>query len=60
MKSDKKRVCNGASPCVLVLVPIFLARVQAMSICPNVYNATLEGPGTEPLAMLLCGFCLAQ
>ena len=27
-----------------------------MSICPNLYNTTLEAPGTQPLAMLLCGF----
>ena len=27
-----------------------------MSICPNLYNTTLGAPGTQPLAMLLCGF----
>ena len=27
-KSDKKRVCNRASVCVLLLVPILLARVR--------------------------------
>ena len=27
-----------------------------MSICPNLYNTTLEAPGTHPLAMLLFGF----
>ena len=27
-----------------------------MSICPNLYNTILEVPGTQPLAMLLCGF----
>ena len=27
-----------------------------MSINPNLYNTTLEAPGTQPLAMLLCGF----
>ena len=27
-----------------------------MSICPNLYNTTLGVPGTQPLAMLLCGF----
>ena len=27
-----------------------------MSICPNLYNTTLQVPGTQPLAMLLCGF----
>ena len=27
-----------------------------MSICPNLYNTTLEAPGTQPLAMLLCVF----
>ena len=27
-----------------------------MSICLNLYNTTLEAPGTQPLAMLLCGF----
>ena len=27
-----------------------------MSICSNLYNTTLEVPGTQPLAMLLCGF----
>ena len=27
-----------------------------MSICPNLYNTTLEAPGTQSLAMVLCGF----
>ena len=27
-----------------------------MSICRNLYNTTLEAPGTQPLAMLLCDF----
>ena len=27
-----------------------------MSICPNLYNTTLEAPGTQLLAMLLCDF----
>ena len=41
--SDKNRVCNIASSvCVLLLVPIFLARVQTMSMCPNSHNTTLE------------------
>ena len=35
---------------------IACTREQTMSICPNLYNTTLEAPGTQPLAMLLCGF----
>ena len=35
---------------------IACTRVQTMSICPNFYNTTLEAPGAQPLAMLLCGF----
>ena len=27
-----------------------------MSICPNLYNTTLEAPGTQLIAMLLCGY----
>ena len=27
-----------------------------MSVCPNLYNTFLEAPGTELLALLLCGF----
>ena len=60
--TDKKHiVCNRASLCVLgvvLLVRTCIAstRVQTMSICPNLYNATLEASGTQLLAMLLCGF----
>ena len=53
---DKKHfVCNRASLCVVLLVRTYIActRVQTMS---NLYNTTLEAPGTQPLAMLLCGF----
>ena len=44
--------------CVVLLVRTYTTstRVQTMSICPNLYNTTLEAPGTQPLAMLLCGF----
>ena len=31
-----------------------------MSTCPNLYSATLKAPGTQPLAMLLCGFFLGS
>ena len=50
-------VCR-ASLCVVLLVRtcITCTRVQTMSICPNLYNTTLEAPGTQPFAMLLCGF----
>ena len=41
-KSDKKRVCNRASVCVLLFVPILLARVQTTSMCPNSYNTIFE------------------
>ena len=51
-------VCNRASLCVVLLVRTYITctRVQTMSICSNLYNTTLEAPGTQPLAMLLCGF----
>ena len=57
--TDKKHVvCNRASLCVVLLVRTYItcARVQNMSICPNLYNTTLEAPGTQLLAMLLCSF----
>ena len=56
--TDKKHVmCNRASLCEVLLVRtcITCTRVQTMSICPKLYNTTLEAPGTQPLAMLLCG-----
>ena len=31
-------------------------RVAQLNNRRNLYNATLEAPGTQPLAMLLCGF----
>ena len=60
--TDKKHiVCNRTSLCVvgvvlLVRTCIACTRLQTMSICPNLYNATLEASGTQLLAMLLCGF----
>ena len=33
----------------------WVCRVQTMSICPNLYNTIFEAPGTQPLAILLCG-----
>ena len=60
--TEKKHiVCNRASLCVvgvvlLVRTCIACTRVQTMPICPNLYNTTLEAPGTQLLAMLLCGF----
>ena len=60
--TDKKHIaCIRASLCVvgvvlLVRTCIACTRVQTMSICPNLYNTTLEAPGTQLLAMLLCGF----
>ena len=56
--TDKKHiVCDRASLCVVLLVRTYITctRVPAMSICPNLYNTTLEAPGKQPLAMLLCG-----
>ena len=56
--TDKEHVvCNGASLRVVLRVRIYTTctRVQTMSICQNLYNTTLESPGTQPLAMLLCG-----
>ena len=41
-KSGKRRVCDIASACVLLLVPILLARVQTMPMCPSSCNTTLE------------------
>ena len=47
--------------CVVVLVRTYfevycLHENKTMSICPNLYNTTLGAPGTQPLAVLLCGF----
>ena len=58
---QKHTVCNRASlrvvgVALLVRTCIACTRVQTLSICPNVYNTTLEAPGTQLLAMLLCGF----
>ena len=52
---------NRASLCVvdvvlLVRTCIACTRVQTLSTSPNLYNTTLEAPGTQLLAMLLCGF----
>ena len=50
---------NRASLCVVLLVRTYIiirTRVQAMSICPNLYNTTLEASGRQPLAMPLCSF----
>ena len=54
----KHVVCNRSSLCVVLLVRTYIActRVQTMSICPNLYNTTLEAPGTQLLAMLLFDF----
>ena len=60
--TDKEHImCNRASLCmvgVILLVRTCIActRVQTMSICQNLYNTTLEAPGTQLLGMLLCGF----
>ena len=60
--TDKKHAvgCNRASLCVVLVIRTYItcARVQTMSICPNLYNTTLEAAGTQLLAifsMLLCG-----
>ena len=34
------RVCHRVTVYALLLVPILLARVQTMSMCPNSYNTT--------------------
>ena len=58
--TDKKHVvCNRAFLCVVLLARAYYitcTKVQTMPVCPNSYNTTLEAPGTQPLAMLLCGF----
>ena len=56
--TDNKHVFNRASLCVVLLVRTYIicTRVQPMLICPNLHNTTLEAQGTQPLAMLLCGF----
>ncbi len=60
--TDKKHiVCNRAWLCVVGVVLlgrtcIACTRVQTMSICPNLFNTTLEAPRTQLLAMLLRGF----
>ena len=61
--TDKKHgVCNRALLRVVLLVCTYITctRVQTMSICPSLYNTTLGAPGTQLLAMLLCGFFLGQ
>ena len=55
--TDKTHVvCCRPSLCVVLLIRTYITctRVQTMSICPNFTNSTLEAPGTQPLAMLLC------
>ena len=60
--TDQKHiVCNRASLCavgVVLIVRTCIAcmSVQTISTCPNLYNTTLEAPGTQLLATLLCGF----
>ena len=60
--TDKKHiVCNRASLCaigVILLVRTCIACtiIQTMSIYLDLHNTTLEVPGTQLLAMLLCGF----
>ena len=60
--TDQKHiVCNRASLCVVGVVLIVrtciaCTSVQTISTCPNLYNTTLEAPGTQLLATLLCGF----
>ena len=61
--TDKKHVvCNRALLCVVLLVRshITCTRVQTMSICPNLYNTTLEAPGTQPLANAAVWLFLGQ
>ena len=57
--TDKNHVvvCNRASLCVVLLARTYITctRIQTMSICPKLHN-TILAPGTQPLAMLLCGF----
>ena len=59
MSQTKSMLCViRTSLCVVLLVRTYIicTRVQTMSVCPNVYNTTLEAPRTQLLAMLLCGF----
>ena len=53
---DKKAYCVWSYSYVPTSKYIACTRVQTMSICSNLYNTTLGAPGTQPLAMLLCGF----
>ena len=55
-KSDKKRVRNRASVCVLLLVPMLLARVQTVSMCPNSCNTTLEAGDAATRNATVCLF----
>ena len=52
----QKAYCVWSYSYVPISKYIACTRVQTMSICPNLYNTTLGAPGTQPLAMLLCGF----
>ena len=56
----KKSVCNRASVCVLLLVPILLARAQTMSMCPNSYTTTLLEAGDEATRNAAVWLFLAQ
>ena len=62
MSQTKSMLCVIEHHCVwshsYVPTPGYITctRVQTMSICPNLYNITLEAPGTQLPAMLLCGF----
>ena len=56
---------TGTNACHNWFLPWILSthyhlRVAQLNNRRNLYNTILEAPGTQPLAMLLCGLLLAQ
>ena len=60
-KKNTKQCDTGTNACHHWFLPWILSthyhlRVALLNNRRNLYNTTLEAPGTQPLAMLLCGF----
>ena len=58
--SEKKKKMRYRGECMPPLVSsvdtVYLLRVAQLNNRRNLYNTTFEAPGTQRLAMLLCGF----
>ena len=62
-QKNTKQCDTGTNACHNWFLPWILStyyhlRVAQLNNRRNLYNTTLEAPGTQPLAMLLCGFFL--